>query len=53
MLLYARTDEMVQPDAEYRMSGNMISVRTLDLNCEFQVIANQLNKIMEEYFGVA
>ena len=53
MLLYARTDEMIQPDVEYRMSGNSISVRTLDLNCEFHVIAKQLNVIVEEYFGVA
>lgn len=52
MLLYARIDEMIQPDVEYRMSGNRISVKTLDLNCEFQVIANQLNTIVEEYFGV-
>lgn len=53
MLLYARTDEMIQPDAGYRMSGNRISVKTLDLNREFQVIANQLNAIVEEFFGVA
>jgi 5-methylcytosine-specific restriction enzyme subunit McrC len=52
MLLYARTDEMIQPDAEYRMSGNRISVKTLDLNREFQVIANKLNAIVEEFFGV-
>jgi 5-methylcytosine-specific restriction enzyme subunit McrC len=52
MLLYARTDEMIQPDAEYRMSGNRISVKTLDLNCEFQVIADQLSEIAEKYFGV-
>jgi 5-methylcytosine-specific restriction enzyme subunit McrC len=53
MLLYARTNEMIQPDAGYRMSGNKISVKTLDLNSEFQVIANQLNAIVEEFFGVA
>ena len=53
MLLYARTYEMIQPDAEYRMSGNRISVKTLDLNCEFKVIANQLNAIVEKYFWVA
>ena len=53
MLLYARTDEMIQPDAEYRMSGNRISVKTLDLNSEFQVLAKQLNAIVEEFFGVA
>lgn len=32
MLLYARTDETIQPDGVYKMSGNQISVRTLDLN---------------------
>ena len=55
MLLYARTDEMIQPDVEYHMSGNRISVKTLDLNYEFKVIANQLNAIVEEYFrkGIA
>lgn len=51
MLLYARTDEPIQPDNEYQMSGNKISVKTLDLNCEFSVIASQLNKIAEVQFG--
>lgn len=53
MLLYAKTDETIQPDVEYRMSGNRISVKTLDLNCEFQVITKQLNAIVEEFFGGA
>ena len=35
MLLYARTDEEIQPDNIYRMSGNKISVKTLDLNKNF------------------
>jgi len=52
MLLYARSDETIQPDNEYQMSGNKISVRTLDLNCEFPVIAAQLNKIIEAQFGI-
>ena len=51
MLLYARTDETIQPDNEYQMSGNKISVRTLDLNCKFSMIAAQLNGIVEKYFG--
>lgn len=51
MLLYARTDEPVQPDNRYRMSGNIISVRTLDLNKEFPEIAAQLDEIAEEHFG--
>jgi len=51
MLLYAKTDETIQPDNSYRMSGNKISVRTLDLNCEFPVIVAQLNSIVGEHFG--
>ena len=50
MLLYAATDETVQPDNSYRMSGNRISVRTLDLNREFSEIAAQLNAIVDEHF---
>ncbi|NLZ49746.1 MAG: 5-methylcytosine-specific restriction endonuclease system specificity protein McrC [Clostridiales bacterium] len=52
MILYARTDETIQPDNEYKMSGNRISVRTLDLNREFSEIAAQLNQIAESQFGI-
>lgn len=52
MLLYARTDEALQPDNTYIMGGNRISVRTLDLNCEFKDIAAQLNNIAGEHFGI-
>lgn len=51
MLLYARTDETIQPDGVYKMSGNKISVRTLDLNQKFSTIAAQMNAIVEEHFG--
>ena len=51
MLLYAATDETIQPYNKYRMSGNQISVKTLDLNKEFSDIAAQLDSIVEEYFG--
>ena len=47
MLLYARTDDAIQPDNDYQMSGNQISVKTLNLNCEFAVIAAQLDAIAE------
>ena len=47
MLLYALTNEIVQPDNTYMMSGNRISVKTLDLNCDFPVIAAQLNAIAD------
>ena len=50
MLLYAQTDEMVQPNHTYQMSGNKISVRTQDLNCPFKEIAAQLDGIVEEHF---
>lgn len=50
MLLYAATDEAVQPDNRYKISGNKISVRTLDLNREFSEIAAQLNAIVDEHF---
>ena len=33
------------------MSGNKISVKTLDLNCDFSEIAAQLDDIAIEHFG--
>lgn len=51
MLLYAATDEAIQPDNIYQMSGNKISVRTLDLNRDFPEIAVQLNEIVAEHFS--
>lgn len=51
MLLYAKTDETIQPDNTYQMSGNKISVKTLDLNLEFIEIVAQLNDIIKEHFG--
>ena len=51
MLLYAATDEAIQPDNSYRMSGNKISVKTLDLNRNFSEIAAQLNAIVTEHFA--
>nr|WP_302681854.1 5-methylcytosine-specific restriction endonuclease system specificity protein McrC [uncultured Ruminococcus sp.] len=50
MLLYAATDEAIQPDNSYQMSGNKISVRTLDLNQDFPEIAAQLNAIVADHF---
>lgn len=53
MLLYARTDEEIYPEKEYRMSGNQIGVRTLNLAGDFDMIKNQLNEIAEKFFGEA
>ena len=47
MLLYAATDEEVQPDATYRMSGNRISATTLDLDRPFDEIRAQLDGIAD------
>ena len=49
MLLYARTDEAIQPDNTYMMSGNRSSVKTLNLDCPFQMIAEQLNSIADSF----
>ena len=48
MLLYAGTDDDVLPDQTYSMSGNRISVRTLDLNLTFPEIEEQLKEIVKE-----
>ena len=45
MLLYAKTDEEVYPEKEYSMSGNKISVRTLDLDGDFPMIKEQMDSI--------
>jgi len=50
MLLYAKTDEKITPDHKYLMSGNQISVKTLDLNCDFSEISKQLDDIACCYF---
>ena len=52
MLLYAKTDETVYPDHVYQMSGNQITVRTLNLNRSFVEIAEQLNGIAKSHFNL-
>lgn len=49
MLLYARTNQNIQPDSEYVLSGNKILVKTLDLNQEFDKVKEQLDCIIEDY----
>ncbi len=50
MLLYARTDEEVQPDSSHVIMGNRMEVKTLDLNQDFSKISGQLDGIVEDYF---
>ena len=50
MLLYAKTDELVLPNNNYKMGGNAISVKTLDLDCDFAEIRKQLDDIVYSCF---
>ncbi len=52
LLLYAQTDENIQLDNVYLMSGNRIAVKTLNLNCDFVDIKKQLNAIANEMIGI-
>ena len=50
MLLYAKTDEEITPDNSYSMSGNMIHIKTLDLNKEFSLIKDDLDAIAKKLY---
>ena len=52
ILLYAKTDEDITPDAAFNIGGNRIGAKTLDLNKEFPLIAAQLDKLAEDFFGI-
>ena len=45
MLLYAATDDDIQPDSSYSMSGNEILIKTLYLGSSFTEIRTQLETI--------
>ncbi len=51
LLLYAKTEEAITPDCSFVISGNRISVKTLDLNKKFSLISAQLDQIAEDHFG--
>lgn len=51
MLLYAKTEDEIHPDNEYKMSGNSIAVKTLDLGQDFSEIKKTLEQIFYTYFG--
>ena len=52
MLLYAKTQEEISPDIDVLMDGNLISVKTLDLNKDFILLSAQLDRIVKDYFHV-
>ena len=45
LLLYAKTGESITPDYSYEIGGSRIGAKTLDLNCEFERIKEQLDEI--------
>lgn len=52
MLLYGEVEDDLKLNNKYMMSGNLISVKTLNLDCDFTEIREELDNIVFEYFGV-
>lgn len=52
MLLYAKTEDEIQPNNVYQMHGNQITVKTLDLSLPFVDIKKQLDEIVKEHFSL-
>lgn len=52
MLLYAKTNEDITPDCDFIISGNKISVKTLDLSTNFQIIVKNLDSIVNNAFDI-
>ena len=51
LLLYAKTGEELFPEGKpFVIGGNSIGAKTLGLDQEFDLIANQLDRIVGEYF---
>jgi 5-methylcytosine-specific restriction enzyme subunit McrC len=50
MLLYAKTNSDIIPVADFSTGGNRISVKTLNLDADFDEIKQQLDKIVDDYF---
>ncbi len=53
MLLYAQTEDEGKFEKNYKMSGNPISIKTLDLSQDFSSIRFQLDSIARKYMKVA
>ena len=49
---YMRRRMKISPDCMFNMGGNQIGAKTLDLNKEFPLIAAQLDKLAEDFFGI-
>lgn len=51
VLLYAKTQESVVPDQNFKLLGNSFSLRTLDLNTDFEIIKQQLDSLAYSNFN--
>lgn len=51
LLLYAQTNEGVQPDVTYSMSGNELKVRSLGLDTDFTEIRGNLDRVVGQWLG--
>ena len=51
MLLYAQPDDDLVLDSTYKMSGNKITVKTLNLDLPFIDVSNQLDEIITNAFS--
>ena len=49
LLMYAKTQEAITPDYVYRMGGNIIGAKSLDLSADFAVISSTLDALVKEY----
>ncbi len=50
ILLYAKTQEDIVPNQEFEILGNYYSLRTLDLNQDFNFITNTLDSLANNFF---
>ena len=51
VVLYAKTDEAVTPNEDFNLGGNIISLKTLDLNREWNAITEQLDRLCEGLYN--
>lgn len=51
VLLYAKTEEDITPNSTFTLDGNLIGVKTVDLNTEFQNIMQELDNLANEFFN--
>lgn len=47
LLLYAKTDEELEPKGDYMMGKNHVGIDYLDLNVEFEDIKGKMDSIVE------